>query len=140
MSDSFEAKLATIAQGRVLIEDDGEPAEAGQAPIRITFADATTLEAGYWRLITGGKATPWSSFDDRKQYGLPAPIDARQLLRKELSDHPCAGVRLDRMTGDLLLDFGECRCLQVLNFTGLEIWEVTFPDGTGEYSNFALQS
>jgi len=27
--------------------------------------------------------------------------------------------------------------LQILNFTGYEIWEIRFPDGTGEYSNYA---
>jgi hypothetical protein len=27
--------------------------------------------------------------------------------------------------------------LQVLNFAGYEIWEIEFPDRTGEYSNYA---
>jgi hypothetical protein len=43
----------------------------------------------------------------------------------------------DRETGDLLLTFTGDTKLRILNVTGYEIWEVRFPDGTGEYSNFA---
>jgi hypothetical protein len=28
--------------------------------------------------------------------------------------------------------------LEVFNFTAFDIWEVTFPDGTGELSNYVL--
>lgn len=47
--------------------------------------------------------------------------------------------RWDRETGDLIFDFTGNIKLQVLNFTGYEIWEITFPNGTGELSNFARE-
>ncbi len=43
-----------------------------------------------------------------------------------------------RGTGDLRFRFQDELALEVFNFTGFEIWEVTFPDGFGELSNYAL--
>jgi hypothetical protein len=45
---------------------------------------------------------------------------------------------MDEATGDLHFRFGIEVTLHVFNFTGFEIWEVRFPDGTGELSNYAL--
>jgi hypothetical protein len=43
----------------------------------------------------------------------------------------------EQETGDLLLTFTEDVKLQVLNVSAYEIWQIRFPDGTGEYSNHA---
>jgi len=43
----------------------------------------------------------------------------------------------DQETGDLLFKFTQDIKLQILNVTGYEIWQIRFPDGTGEYSNYA---
>jgi hypothetical protein len=139
MSPTFEVRLGLIAKGPVTIDDDaGHEHGPEEASIRITWTDGTKLLAIFWRLISGGKAS-CSSFDHRQTYGRGAPLDARALLRKELSGHSCTGVRLDRVTGDLVLDFADGRALQIFNFTGYEIWAVRFPDGSEEYSNYVLK-
>jgi len=67
---------------------------------------------------------------------LPAPIDAVKRLHEILQDKLVTNAFLDYKTGDLFFEFAENISLQVLNFTGYEIWEISFPDGTGEYSNY----
>ena len=42
-------------------------------------------------------------------------------------------------TGDLRFKFDGELTFEVFNFTSYEIWEVTFPDGTVEWSNYALE-
>jgi hypothetical protein len=46
-------------------------------------------------------------------------------------------VQLDKETGDLLLQFSEDIKLQAFGFSSYEVWEISFPDGSGEYSNHA---
>ena len=137
MSHEFEARLAATTQGPLIIDDGWQEADSDEASLNITCANGTKLLATFWRLIKGGKAR-LSSFDHLQKYGRSAPLDARALLRKELSGRPCAGMRLDRVTGDLVLDFGEGVALQIFNFTGHEVWAVRFPDGREEYSNLVL--
>jgi hypothetical protein len=137
MSQKLQAKLAAIGDCRIRILDEDIPPDFGASPIIVRFENGARLHATYWRLIKQDKAVI-SSFDDRQKYGLPAPIDARAGLRTELDDRRCATVRLDPVTGDLLLDLAQGLRLQVFNFTAYEIWEVVFADGTGEYSNYAL--
>lgn len=67
---------------------------------------------------------------------MPAPIDAVNGLREILQDKPITNAFLDHKTGDLLFEFAQDVKLQVLNFTSYEIWEISFPDGTGGYSNY----
>jgi hypothetical protein len=98
-------------------------------------ANSACLTAEYWRLLEGGKATI-SSFDHRQKYGLPEPIDAIKRLQELLRGKLVLSAALDHSTGDLLFEFEGMACLQVFNFTGYEIWEIRFSDGTGEYSNY----
>jgi hypothetical protein len=138
MSLDFEARLAVITKGPATIDDGWQEDDSDEASLRITCANGTALLATFWRLIKGGKAS-WSSFDHRQKYGNPAPLDARALLRKELGGRPCTAVRFDRVTGDLVLDFGDGAALQIFNFTGHEVWAIRFPDGREEYSNHLLK-
>jgi len=69
-------------------------------------------------------------------YGLPAPIDAIRELQAQIQGKLLTDAQLDRETGDLLFNFGENIKLQVFNFSGYEVWEISFPDGTGDYSNY----
>jgi len=138
MSREFETRLAAITKGPVTIDDGWQDEDPDEASLHITCANGTKLLATFWRLIKGGKAS-WSSFDHRQKYGGPAPLDARDLLRKELGGRPCTGVRLDRVTGDLVLDFSDGLALQVFNFTGHEVWAIRFSDGREEYSNHVLK-
>jgi hypothetical protein len=103
------------------------------------LSDGTRLQASYWRLITSGRAE-LSSFDHEQQYGLPAPIDAKAELRKELDGRICIDARLDAETGNLLFDFDGGVRIQVFNFSGYEVWYIVFPDRSGMYSNYVLES
>ena len=49
---------------------------------------------------------------------------------------PVTSASADFETGDLSIEFSSNVKLQVFNFTGYEIWEMKFPDGTVEYSNY----
>jgi hypothetical protein len=117
-------------------ESNAYPPENGEASVVILFSDGTKLRADYWRVIKDGRASI-SSFDHKQQYGLPAPIDAVEMLIRDLQGQLITDAQHDKETGDLLLWFTNNIKCQILNFTGYEIWEINFPDGTGEYSNYA---
>ena len=112
--------------------------ENGQASVVLAFSDGSRLRASYWRLIRDGRAE-LTSFDHEQQYGLPEPIDAKHLLQLALDNRVCVSAQLDAETGDLCFEFDGRIRLQIFNFTRYEVWEITFPDGTGELSNYALE-
>jgi hypothetical protein len=117
-------------------ESNAYPPEIGEASVVILFSDDTKLRADYWPVIKDGRASI-SNFDHKQQCGLPAPIDAVELLANDLHGQLVTDAQHDKETGDLLLWFtNDIKC-QILNFTGHEIWEISFPDGRAEYSNFA---
>jgi hypothetical protein len=138
----FTRRLAQLrgigCSGVLAVEYEEPPTDAiYSVGTSIGFADGTKLDAQFWRLIMGGR--PFVSiFDHRQRYGLPAPVDAIGMLRKELVGKLIEDATMDDVTGDLHFRFhGDVR-LQVFNFTAFEIWDVKFPDGTGELSNYAL--
>jgi len=137
MFDALVVGLQTLkASSAQVTENDAYPPENGYASILMVFSDGTRLRADYWRVIKGGRALI-SSFDHNQIYGLPEPINAIGALATELHDQFVTEASHDPETGDILLSFTNDIKIQVLNFTGYEIWEVEFPDGTGEYSNYA---
>ncbi|MGW0181254.1 hypothetical protein [Nocardia sp. NPDC003345] len=103
----------------------------------LEFGDGTVLDAQFWRLTKNGRPEV-SIFDHRRRYGLPAPIDAVDVLRAELAGSRLVAAEMDRTTADLRFLFEAELRLEVFNFTGFEIWELRFPDGTGQVSNYAL--
>lgn len=104
----------------------------------IEFSDGTRLSAQFWRLTKKGRPEV-SIFDHRRQYGLPAPIDALSVLRGELVGGQLLAAEMDQTTAGLRFMFDNDRRLEVFNFTGFEIWEFTFPGNTGQLSNYALE-
>jgi hypothetical protein len=134
----FELSLARLRNVAVTVTPNDVPDEEGSAACVVNFSDGTVLRFFYWRLIQDGRAR-LSSFDHQKRYGLPAPIDAKETISAALSEKICLNVHFDGETGDLTLVFADAIRLQVFNFTGFEIWDILFPDGTGEYSNYALE-
>lgn len=136
MIASLENSLFKLAGSSVIVSPGNGFPEPGQASASLLFADGTRLQAEYWRLIEDGRASV-SSFDHQQKYGLPAVIDAVQELQEKLSSRVVVQALHDRETGDLLFTFTGNTKLQILNVTGYEIWEIRFPDGTGEYSNYA---
>ncbi len=103
----------------------------------ILFGDGTKLDAQFWRLIEPAGPVV-SIFDHRQRYGLPTPVDALGRLREELVGKLVEDATMEDATGDLRLRFQGDLTLQVFNLTAFEIWEVRFPDGTGETSNYAI--
>jgi hypothetical protein len=137
MTKRFEQSLAGLRNVAVAVTAHYVPDEEGSAAIVVEFSDGTLLNSFYWRLILDG-CTRLSSFDHQKKYGLPAPIDAKKELSALLKGKICLNVHFDSETADLTLVFSETTKLQVFNFTAFEIWRIHFPDGSGEYSNYAL--
>ena len=109
-----------------------------RASVQLLFGNGTRLRADYWRVKKNGSASR-SSFDHEQKYGSPAPIDAVEDLKSQLGDKVLIDVRLDKETGDLLFRFSDGINFHVFNFTAYEVWEIHFPDGTGEYSNYIYQ-
>jgi hypothetical protein len=134
--DSFEQSLRNLKNNSISVSDNNAYPQEGSAEVLLRFANGSRLLASYWRVIKDGKAGI-SSFDHRQKYGLPAPIDAIKKLQDLLQDKIVTEARFDRETGDLLFQFTDNLKWQVLNVSGYEVWHISFPDGTGEYSNYA---
>jgi hypothetical protein len=94
----------------------------------------TTLLANYWRVVRDEKERI-GSFDHRQNYGRPAPLDAIAELHRELQGKTVTEAQLGKETGDLLFQFTENIKPPIFASTGYEVWEISFPDGTGKYSN-----
>jgi hypothetical protein len=106
------------------------------ASVQLLFSEGSRLRADYWRIVKGDKAG-LSSFDHEQKYGLPAPINAFKEVEQELAGKRVTDAHFDVRTGDLCFSFeGEVE-FRVFNFTGYEVWEIHFPNGTGEYSPHA---
>jgi hypothetical protein len=120
------------------VEDDEPGKDAIYAVgTAVSFSDGTRLSAQFWRLIKDRKPLV-SIFDHRQKYGLPAPVDAIHMLELELVGNVIASCEMSATTGDLRFCFERDIELEVFNFTAFEIWELVFPDGSGELSNYAL--
>lgn len=127
-------RVAALGGATVQVSlDETYPPEHGQALLE--FSDGSRLSAAYWRLIENGQAKV-SCFDHLQQYGLPERIDAIHVLRAALANRTRQKMTLDTGTGDLSLIFDDGVQVQVFRFTFYEVWEMTFPDGSAEYSNF----
>jgi hypothetical protein len=130
MSD-FESRL------RLLVGNKVDDIQADKANIWITFSSGAKVYSSYWRLIRHNGNL--SSFDHMQKYGLPNPIDAVAEVSKALKGKILGGVASLRESGDLEFIFeNKMLKLQVFNFSGYEVWEVEFSDGTGQLSNYYL--
>ena len=136
MIAGFDHSLSKLASSSVTVSSGNGFQEPGQASVALVFADGTRLQAEYWRLIDNGRASV-SSFDHQQKYGLLAVIDAVREIQEKLQSRMVVEALHDKETGDLLFKFTGDLKLQILNVTGYEVWEIEFPDGTGEYSNHA---
>jgi hypothetical protein len=133
---NFKKSLSGLKNRPVSVSEGNVPTEFGMACALLLFANGSKLQTFYWRVIKDGRAG-MSSFDHRQKYGSSGPIDAIKQLQEDLQGKIVVEAQLDKETGDLLFDFTESVKLQVFNFGGYEVWEISFPDGTGEYSNYA---
>jgi hypothetical protein len=136
MSPSLQDALTTLPKSTVVVSNGNGFPELGQASISVFFGDGTRLDAEYWRLIENGSAS-YSSFDHQQRYGLPEAIDAIEELRKRMLGKTLTAALHDLETGDLVFEFSRSSKLQILNLTGYEIWQISFANGSVEYSNRA---
>jgi len=107
-----------------------------RSTVALDFSDGTRIQAGYWRLIKAGKERV-SSFDHEQKYGLSVSVDAVEILKRELENQAVVEATVDGETGDLHFRFADDVKVQVFAFSGYEVWEIRFPDGSAEYSNHA---
>jgi len=130
--------LSKLKNARIIqiTDNEGYRDESGSASVIIFLSDGTKLRVNYWRIIKE-KRHLISCFDHQQQYDLSAPINAKVELRKTFQDKQVITAQLDKETGDLILHLTGDLEFQILNFTGYEIWEIRFPDGSVEYSNHA---
>lgn len=136
MAQLFDRSLSKLRSHPVSVSASNAYPQAGAASVQLVFADGSRLRADYWRIIKDGKVVR-TSFDHEQQYGLPAPIDAIAELQVELQGRTVVDAALDGESGDLLFAFSEDIKFRVFNFTCYEVWEIHFPDGSGEYSTHA---
>lgn len=128
-----EEKLSSLKNKSIL--SISESSGYCDASVTLALTGGGKIRADYWRLIKDGKAFV-SSFDHNQQYGLSFPINAARKLQEELKNKNITDIQLDKETGDILCSFYGGTKFQVLNFTGYEVWEINFADGTKEYSNY----
>lgn len=133
---NLKVSLSKLKGSTAEVVPSGAYPESGAASAQIKLSDGTFVRVDYWRLLINNKAGV-SSFDHGQKYGLPAPIDSISHLQDRLRNRRVVDAELDLRIGDLFLRFDEGVELQLLNLTGYEDWEIQFPDGTGEYSNYA---
>lgn len=136
MHASLEKSLSKLVASSVAVSSGNGFPEPGQASIALVFVDGTRLQAEYWRIIENGRASV-SSFDHHQKYGLPEIVDAVKELQEKLRSSKVEEAHHDEETGDLLFKFTGDTKLQILNVTGYEIWEIAFPDGRVQYSNYS---
>jgi hypothetical protein len=77
-----------------------------------------------WRIVTPGGVVVTSE-DHGQQFGLPAPLDAVGVARKEIGGLPVTGCNLDARTGDLNLEFGSVTLQFLCLSGGYESWRTT---------------
>lgn len=137
MVKDFDISLSKLKSSVAQVSPAYSGQELSDPAVQLLFTEGSRLRTDYWRLVRDGEM-PLSSFDHRQKYGLPTPIDAIVDLKNILQDKSVTDVHRNKATGDLIFRFTNEIEFQVLNFTGYEVWEIHFPDGTGEYSNYVL--
>jgi hypothetical protein len=134
---ALERSLLALCGGPMEVRDDDIPEDFGQANIIVVFWNGAVLRAAYWRLVRDKYII--SSFDHKQKYGLPAAIDAKQDMRSLLENTILTEATIDRKSGDLHFAFVDGATLEVFGFSAYEMWEISFPDGSGEYSNYVRE-
>ena len=77
-----------------------------------------------WRIVTP-RGVVVASEDHGQQFGLPAPLDAAGVARKEVVGLAVTACNLDSRTGDLDLEFGSVSLQFLCLSCGHESWRTT---------------
>lgn len=87
-----------------------------------SFDDGGSIATeSFWRLISTQKVVVTSE-DHGHQFGLPAPVDAAEVVKKEVGGKVVDQFILDEQTGDLSLHFGDTTLQFVTTSAGYEGW------------------
>ena len=77
-----------------------------------------------WRIVTS-RGVVVTSEDHDQQFGLPAPLNAADVARKEIGGLAVTQHHLDPRTGDLNLEFGSVSLQFLCLSGGYESWRTT---------------
>lgn len=87
-------------------------------------AGSSLMFQSMWRLVSDD-AIEVTSEDDGQNFGLKTPIDAAAQLKAKVGDKLVSDVRIDRVTSDLTLHFGQHLRLEVVSTSsGYEAWSL----------------
>jgi hypothetical protein len=87
-------------------------------------AGSSLMFQSVWRLVSDA-AIEVTSEDDGQQFGLKTPIDAAAQLKVKIGDKRISDVRIDGVTSDLTLYFGQDLRLEVVSTSsGYEAWSL----------------
>jgi hypothetical protein len=85
---------------------------------------STIVTESTWRMVTP-RGVAVTSEDHGPRFGLPAPLDAADAVRKEIAGLAVTGCNLDARTGDLSLQFGSLTLQFLCLSGGYESWRTT---------------
>ena len=129
MSDNATKLKSLIGQTFTNLE-----VESGASAYLFT-ANGIKVYISYWRLCSSNESKV-SSFDDKQKYGSATPIDSLKLLKEAILNIEISSIKLTDSFSDIEIKFTNNVIFQIFNFTGNEVWEVTFRDGTSILSNY----
>ena len=87
-------------------------------------AGSALMFQSVWRLVSD-TAIEVTSEDDSLKFGLKTPIDAAAQLRETIGEKPISDVRIDGVTSDLTIHFGQHLRLEVVSTSsGCEAWSL----------------
>ena len=92
------------------------------------FSDGVRLQVEcLWRLVVSGRLVITSE-DHGHQFGLPAPVDCLDELRRHVIGASVEDVKVRAGTIDITLGLGSGRILEVIpTSAGYEAWQVSAP-------------
>lgn len=88
-----------------------------------TFDDGSITTESFWRLITEDGVVVTSE-DHGHQFGLPAPVDAADVVKTKIGEKTVEQFALDERTGDLSLHFGDINLQFMTTSAGYEGWRI----------------
>lgn len=103
--------------------------------LELYFSNDFSIFSCYWRFF-GGDGSRFSSFDHNQKYGLLAPYDSYLNLQKNIQKSEVVSIEINERTKDVEIKFNNNCQLDLINVTANEIWQINWPDGRLETSNY----
>ena len=96
---------------------------------QFVFSDALSFQVEcLWRLIVAGRIEVTGE-DHGQQFGLPAPVDCVELLRRHIIGAAVTDVKVRAGTLDLSLEFETGAMLEIIpTSAGYEAWQLNWRD------------